>query len=154
MNKLTTKTSLETVILKPLTGFVHNKCKDDWKLNKDMPIAGNPELKLCEFMESGESFIKGDVLFERAEKIGNCAGQQHAEQLLAQEDSIPEEWQKYHLVFPGTKWRRSSYDLYVSCLTWKGNKWHLDWEWIGNQWYFPLVCNVFWFSHARFVRCR
>ena len=145
MNETDTETVL-TVILKSSadTELINNKYKDCFELIEDTPIEDNPELELIKFLEPSESYIKGDVMFDRAKRLGNRAGQQHLERLLAQHDSIPEEWRPYYLVAPGTKCRLSVGDLIVPCLYWRGGKWGLIWDWLGRQWR----------SNDRLVRCK
>ena len=128
-----TATSLPTVTLRVPVGLVNDKTKDGWKLLEDTPLLGEPELELAEFLKPGESRIKGDVMFERAVALGNRAGQQHAERLLSQQDSIPKEWRDFYLVFPGTKWQRSDGDLVVPYLYWHDDRWRLDWYWLDDD---------------------
>src|SRR3989344_1635035 len=71
-------------------------------------------IKIEPILKYGETSIDGKTILNRAKKIGNLAGQAHAERLLEQahaerlleqEKSIPEEWKGLTLVFAGTVWR-------------------------------------------------
>ena len=130
---------LPTVVLRPPAGLINDKRKYGWDLLEDTPIEGegSQELEFVEFLRDGEDYVKGDVMFERAVELGNRAGQQHAERLLAQQKSIPNELRKFHLVFPGTKWRDSGGHpgyLFVPCLNGSGYMWELSWYWLGDVW--------------------
>ena len=139
-----TKMPLPTVTLKSPIGFINDKRRDGWKLLENTPVDGNPELELVEFLKGDEWFVGGYMILEKTLKFGNRAGQQHAERLLSQQDSIPKEWREYHLVFPGTKWSNFNGDTCVPCLSWNRVEWFLDWIWLGSKWGFS----------GCFVRCK
>lgn len=126
------------------TGLANDRRAEGWELIEDTPLEGNPELELREFLEPGEAYVTGDVMFGRAEKLGNRAGQQHAEHLLALQRKIPVEWRHFYLVFPGTKWRSLGGFLNVPYLFWRGDEWCLYWDWLD----FGLP------SYSRLVRCK
>lgn len=131
---MNTTATLPTVQLKPPVGLVNDKREDGWELLEDTDVQGEPILELAEFLKKGETSVIGDVMFDRAVELDNRASQQHAERLLAQQDSIPEEWRKFYLVFPGTKWRHSGGGPLVPYLRWSGVKWYLGWRWLGYHW--------------------
>ncbi len=128
------KIALPTVKLTLPTGFQNDKTKEGWELLEDVPLTGDEELELAEFLREGENSVLGEVMFERAVKLGNRAGQRHAERLLSQANLIPKEWRDFYLVFPGTKWRDSDGFLVVPFLLWDGDKWSLYWLWLGHDW--------------------
>ena len=125
--------SIPTVTLMPLTGFVNDKSQDGWKLIEDTPIEGNPELELTELLKEGESPIQTNAVFDRTKNIDNLAGQQHAERLMAQLNTIPEEWRKFDLLFPGTKWHSFAGPLFIPWIEWHRQKWCLCW-FRSNKW--------------------
>lgn len=139
-------TTLPVVTLRPPSGLVNDRRKDGWELLEDAPVIGEPTLELAEFLRDGEEYVRGDVMFARAVELGNRAGQQHAERLLAQQGDIPEEWRQYYLPFTGTKWRDSDGDLFVPYLGWDsdGRRWLLDWGRLGFD----------WGRSVRLVRCK
>ena len=137
MSKITTK-NIPTVKLKSL----HNP--DSYKLVEDTPIEGNPELELVEFLKEGEASVEGDEMFERACKLGNRAGQQHAERLILQEDTIPKEWRSHYIVFTGTRRSDGGGHMYFPCLYWHEKRWRLNWSLVQYPW------NL----RVRLVRCK
>lgn len=143
-DKLMTEiTPLPTMQLKPFTGLINDKRSEGWELLEDVDVQGNPILELVEFLGKGENQVIGKSMFDRAVKIGNRAGQQHAERLLTQQHEIPEEWRKFYLVFPGTKWHYpSNVSPIVPVLTWDVDLWYL--------YLAPLVYR--WGSRNRLVR--
>ncbi len=116
-----------------------------WKLIENMEsLVGTLTLGLGEFLESGESWVGGEVMRERAKKHNWLLGEIHARALLEQQDKIPAEWRKFFLVFPGTLWRQPGVGLGVPCLGWSGDRWCLRWDGLEDVWN----------SYDRFVRLR
>lgn len=147
---MTEITTLPTVQLKSFTGLVNDKRSEGWELLEDTNLQGDPILELLEFLEDGETFVISDIMFDRAIKFGkNRAGQQHAERLLTQQHEIPEEWRKFDLVFPGTKWCHSSeVSQIVPVLIWDVNVWYRD----VNLWHLHFSSlDHLWSSRARLV---
>lgn len=69
--------------------------------------------------------------------MGSLAGQFHAERLLDQQQDTPADWRKFYLVFAGTVWRDSDDSdsgLYVPCLHWDDDGWHLRFRWLDDDW--------------------
>ena len=88
-----------------ITGFMpqYDKRAEGWKLVKSAKL-GKDRLIFKEFLEENESHIKGYELIKRAERMGNPAGQLHAENILKQTSLIPNEVEKFTLIFTGTIW--------------------------------------------------
>ena len=137
-------TTIPTVTLDSSSGLVKDWRKNGWELLEDTTIEENPELELVEFVEEGEVSVDGDEMLERACKIGNLAGQQHAERFLVKQDSIPEEWREFYPVFLGTRWRDDHGEFRVPYFDWGGGKWTLFWCYLNDQ----------WGSLYRLVRCK
>jgi hypothetical protein len=97
----------------------------------DVPFEGETELEIVKLLKDDEPAIDGEDMFKRAAKLGSCAGLQHAECLLAQQEFIPKEWRPHWLIFAGTKfsfrpnrWARF-YGMHVpSILLCRDNKWY------------------------------
>lgn len=111
---------------------------DGWEVKEDSisPI-GTLELKLAEFLEKGETSVKGEEILKRAKKKGFTLGLRHAKAILAKKDRISKEWRKYCFVFPGTVCLGSDGHRYAPYLFWYG-EWYLSWGglvnvWIGND---------------------
>ena len=129
-------TPQSTVVLKPLSEFRFDKRKDDWELVSNVPLEGEPTLSLAEFLEEEDGgYVKGDVMLQRSKEMGEDgnAGQLHAERLLEQQDTIPEDWRQHILVFAKTVWRNPDGDLYVPYLFWDDDKWYLLFYWLDND---------------------
>lgn len=135
---------MESVILKPQTDFRFDKRKNGWELIENVLLADNQENKLFlhSFLNEGENYVSGEKMLKRAKKMGDLAGQLHAERILTQADTIPDEWKKYFLLFPGTVWRGSDGDLRVPYLGWRGGEWCLLFGWLVSGFR----------SHCRLVR--
>ena len=99
-----------------------------WKILKDAktPI-GTLRLKLAEFLKRGESSVIGMEMLRRSDRYGFTLGLRHAKALLAKEDSIPKEWQKYSLVFLGTVGEGSIGGRFIPRLCWDRDHWSSDW---------------------------
>ena len=143
---MTTKTDTSVLALKivHLNAFIHDMAEDGWTLLEDVPLAlgENPQFDLAEFLKDGETLIGGEEMRRRAKDLKAHLGQQHAELLLAHQDQIPEDWQKFHPTFPGTVWQ-DGHGCNVMGLSWDGGRWYLDFR----------LFDV-WHSDDRLVRLR
>lgn len=112
--------------------------KDGWTLLEDVQDP-DPEtafangLESVPFLEYGEECIDDEKLVLRARgKLRANYGQRHAEYLLGHQEGIPEEFQKYYLVFTGTVWRAPDGCRRGAYLYWYGGHWHLDFFWFDH----------------------
>lgn len=119
----------------PHFSFAHDRRKDGWTLLED--VGFNPELtsaaslEPAPFLEKGEKYVNGEVMAVRAKTQGANFGQKHVEYLLEHQKDIPEEFEKFYLVFPGTKWRDPRDRRRVPVLYWHCDEWILDWSGLG-----------------------
>jgi hypothetical protein len=60
--------------------------------------------------------------------LGNHFGLRHAEALLAHQDALPKEWDRYVLLFPGTTIKDVNKCSMTACLKKEGNKWIICFE--------------------------
>ncbi|GEM_PF-2137483 len=129
--------NIVTITLDPAKPFIYDKTKDGWTLpDGDIQYeAGEVMFELTEFLKSSESWVKGTVMADRAKELGANPGQKHAEWLEEHQDRIPEEFRKFHLIFPGTLWRDARGDRSVPCLGWGGGRWCLYFFWLGGGWH-------------------
>lgn len=105
-----------TMVLKPTSGYdkKYDMKKEDWKLQENTEMGSDDlVLRLDSLLKEGESFVRGDIMLQRAKEIGSLAGHLHAQKLLGQQKDIPNEWRGLHLLFAGTVWCDSSERLYV-----------------------------------------
>lgn len=124
-------------LAKPKPVFKYDKTKDGWELIENVgfepPLTYIKKIELISFLKDGESYINSEVMVERAKnELHANLGQQHAEYLLEHQSEIPKEFQKYYLVFLGTKWRPGGYRC-VPYLEWDGGKWLLCFRWLDNS---------------------
>ncbi len=111
--------------------------KEGWTLTEKVSrkIASITDLKLVPILKKGETSINGEEMVRRARKELNAnLGQEDAEWLLEHQSEIPKEWRSYYLTFPGTVWRDSFGRRRVTFLHWRGQRWYLDFRWLGHGW--------------------
>lgn len=137
-----TATALPSVILKPPTGFVHDKRSENWELLEEGPQVqeGEPVLDFYGFLRDGETDVNGETVLARAlEMEGEETGQHHLERLLAQAASIPVELQKFCLVATGTKWRHPGGYVCVPYLRFFVDEWVLGFLCVGGGYWSGIV---------------
>ncbi len=125
---------MDKMVLSLPTDLIHDRRKAGWTPLEDVPLVGTPTLELAEFLKDGEDYVNGEVMLSRAKELGNMAGQRHAERMLTMASQIPESWQGFYLVFPGTVWQDTCGDRLVPCLRWYGDEWYLRWLWLDVDW--------------------
>ena len=91
-------------------------------------------LKFITFLESGESYITGETMRQRAVTLKGNIGLVDGQYLLDHQDEIPKEMRGKYIVFPGTLLRGSGDDLDVAYLSWLGFCWVLSFGWLGTDW--------------------
>jgi hypothetical protein len=136
-----------TAQLGSLQVFSRDMRKEGWKLIEDVGGLGEviiTDLEIISFLREGEKSVSGEVMRQRAVKLGANLGQRQAEYLLEHQDEIPREFRKYYLVFPGTLWRASDGSLVVPYLSWDDGRWYLRFHWLRGDWH----------SHDRLLRPR
>ncbi|MFA6493019.1 MAG: hypothetical protein WCV58_02710 [Patescibacteria group bacterium] len=101
-------------------------------LVENVAIEGTPILWLSSFIRRDEHKVTGHIMRRRAKKLGNCAGQLHAERMLLQQGSIPHEWRKFYLVFAGTVWHDSR-GFCIPYLYYDDNEWIIDLYWLDHD---------------------
>ena len=108
--------------------LAHDKTKDGWALVEDAvePASVSGEtIELTPFKADDEEDLYGEEVVERVLALDGMLGQRHAEYLLAHPDEIPEEFQRYSLIFPGTVWRSPEGNHQVPCANWRQGTWEL-----------------------------
>lgn len=135
----------ELIVASPVTSselvststFIYDKTKDGWKLVENVTEAMDfkiKDLQLVSFLKSGESYVNGEVMRQRAIEMKCNFGQQHAEYLISNQNEISKEFRKYTLVFSGTVWQCPYGCRYVPFLRWNGGQWILNFSWLGDYW--------------------
>ncbi len=106
----------------------HDKTKDGWELVEDAVepagVSGDT-IELATFKAEGEEDLYGEEVVDRVLALDGMLGQRHAEYLLAHQDEIPEDFQRYSLIFPGTIWRSPEGNHQVPCANWRQGSWEL-----------------------------
>lgn len=129
-----TEANVVSITVDPDAPLDCDKTNDGWKYLSDAKEpTGELTLELVEFLEQGETFISGQELVKRAKKRNALLGQRHAEALLRNQGVIPEEWRNYYLVFPGSVLQDPGSYRGVPCLAWRGDRWCLDFGWLGDD---------------------
>ena len=124
--------TLPTMVLQQSSSVLRfDQTRVGWTFVKDVVLEGERKLQLDTFLREGESYLVGHTMLERANQMGDCAGQLHAERMLEQQENIPVEWREFRLLFPGTVWRLPLGRLYVPYLYWHAGGWRLYWYWLG-----------------------
>ena len=107
----------------------HDKTKDGWVLVEDaaepLTVSGDT-FEVTPFKAEGEEDLFGDEVVERVLALDRMLGQRHAEYLMAHPAEIPEELQRYSLIFPGTIWRSPEGNHQVPCVNWRQGSWELS----------------------------
>ena len=106
----------------------HDKTKDGWELIEDavepLTVSGDT-IEVTPFKAEGEEDLFGEEVVERVLALEGMLGQRHAEYLMAHPGEIPEEFQRYSLIFPGTIWRSPEGNHQVPCVNWRQGSWEL-----------------------------
>ncbi len=88
------------------------------------------DMEMVSFLETGEDYVKGEVMRKRAVGLKANLGLADAKYLLDHQAEIPLEFQNKYIVFPGTVLRGSGGGLHVPCLGWDGDRWVLNFFWV------------------------
>ncbi|MEK7625268.1 MAG: hypothetical protein AAB467_02870 [Patescibacteria group bacterium] len=95
------------------------------------------KLKPRSFLTAADTkgWITGEEMRKRAPELGGNLGLSDAPRLLADGGkAIPVKFRGYYIPLPGTKLRDSGGRLCVPCLGWGGERWYLDFVWLGRGW--------------------
>lgn len=92
------------------------------------------KLKPRSFLKNGEDRISGGEMRKRAVKFKATLGLADGKRLLAEQDKIPAEFRGYYIPLPGTILRDSGGGHHVPCLCFDGDRWVLDFCWLGIDW--------------------
>ena len=104
-----------------------DKANDGWTLVRDdpeMPVVRGANIRGGAFAQGTEDLI-GEPMVELILGIEGLLGQRQAEYLMDHPDGIPEELQRYALVFPGTVWQSPDQNHQVPCLVNRGGAWEI-----------------------------
>ncbi len=103
----------------------HDKTSDGWNIVVDVPgpvALSADSVKLLALGEEGE-YLVGEDAVAKVEELDGLLGQRHAEYLLDHPDELPEEFQKFSLVFAGIMWVSPEGNHQVPCATWRNGSW-------------------------------
>ena len=104
-----------------------DKTADGWVLEEDVTEPTEVSAGTIETTDLGEGgdYLFGDEVSERVHTFDRLLGQVHCEYLVAHPDQIPEDYQKFMLVFAGTIWRSPDGNHQVPCATFRQGEWSL-----------------------------
>lgn len=109
--------------------------------NHEEPFAGKDvELELIEFCSAGESCVNGEEMLKRSLAKTFPAGNRTFERLATHPELVPEEWQKFVLIFPGTVLLDEYSNRHVQCLIFHVGQWYRNDYWLSS--YFNSCCRV------------
>lgn len=109
-DSLTNEEETYALTIDPLGEFLYDMREErGWELVQNIPLGTETiTYKLSKYLrEEKEDSIPGNVLRVRARRMWGCAGQRHAELILAFRRKIHRTLRQHCLVFPGTIWRES-----------------------------------------------
>ena len=104
-----------------------DKAEEGWTLVRDdpeTPIVRGADIRGGVFPEGSEDLI-GEPMVELILGIDGLLGQRQAEYLTEHPEGIPEDLQRYALVFPGTVWQSPDQNHQVPCLVNRGGSWEV-----------------------------
>lgn len=137
MNTLTMETQ-PTVALSCRTpqelippGFCN--CAGQYRLVDNISLREGDTLISVPFMEPKEGRIIGAEMEERSQGVNLLAGQLHAQQLLGQVETLPQEWWGCVHLFLGTNWRGQLECRPIACLGEYRGRWSLFFRWLGDS---------------------
>ena len=112
----------------PGAPFVNDKTAEGMELLEDVsePIRISAEtIGETQIFADGEPFVVGDDVIDRVRGMSPKLGQRHCEYLHAHPEMIPEEYNRYTLVFGGTLWRDQAGNHLAPCLHRSQGEWKI-----------------------------
>ena len=105
----------------------NDKTEDGWVLEENVTEPAEVSADTIETTDLGEGgdYLFGDEVSERVHTFDRLLGQVHCEYLVAHPDQIPEEYEKFMLVFAGTIWRSPDGNHQVPCASFRQGEWSL-----------------------------
>ena len=104
----------------------NDKSPEGWRLVKDVEEPAALAVAGIAFDAlSGADDLIGEPMVALIREMEGLLGQRHAEYVLDRSGDIPEEYQRYALVFPGTIWESPDGNHQVPCLTYRQGTWDM-----------------------------
>ncbi len=105
--------------------FKNDKTGDGWQMLSDVtePAKITAETMKLSVLDESDDFIIGEEAVARVEAFEGLLGQRHVEYLLDHPQEIPEEFQKFSLVFAGTVWLSTGGGHQVPCISYRKGTW-------------------------------
>ena len=110
----------------PNAPFANDKTAEGFELLEDVSepaLLGSENIGEMQIFGDDEPFAVGDDVVDRVRAMSPKLGQRHCEYLLANPEMIPEEYNRYTLVFGGTLWRDGAGNHLVPCLHRSRGEW-------------------------------
>jgi hypothetical protein len=108
--------------------FANDKTAEGMELLEDVSepaLIAAENLGEMQIFGDDEPFMVGDDVIDRVRSMSPKLGQRHCEYILAHPEMIPEEYNRYTLVFGGTLWRDQAGNHLVPCLHRSRGEWTL-----------------------------
>ena len=105
--------------------FKNDKTSEGWEMLSDVtePVSLSPDGMTLGTLGNPDDFIIGEEAVAGIEEVEGRLGQRHAEYLLDHPDEIPEDFQKFSLVFAGTVWLSTGGGHHVPCISYRQGTW-------------------------------
>ena len=84
--------------------------------------------------KDGETYVKSDIMVERAVEMNANLGKDDGQHLLDHQDEIPVAL-RGKVVFVFTDWRHPGVPGRVYCVYWSGSRWVEGWSWFDSDFY-------------------
>ena len=112
----------------PGAPFANDKTAEGMELLEDVSepaLIAAENIGEVQIFADDEPFVVGDDVIDRVRSMSPKLGQRHCEYLLAHPEMIPEDYNRYTLVFGGTLWRDQAGNHLVPCLHRSQGEWKL-----------------------------
>ncbi|MBI5221678.1 MAG: hypothetical protein HY979_02650 [Candidatus Magasanikbacteria bacterium] len=109
---------------------------DKWEVLEDVEPTADLDVSKLTFksvLQGDEDWVNGDTMRGRAVTFKGNYGLSDAPQFLAQQAKIPVDLRDKYILLPGTKLRGPCGLLRVPCFYWRGDRWVLNFFWLGND---------------------
>jgi len=99
-------------------------------IHYDFQVADIKDFCLHNLLKESEESIEGEMFLARADEIGNPAGEDELDWLLANQEQIPKEWQKRRIILTGYIMDTEFGWGLPYCLFFINGQWHRDHRWL------------------------
>lgn len=107
---------------------------EGWRISPDeVRPTGMIQITCTPITTGDDGSVESKGMMEQARALGSKLGESVAQALL--KSTIPPEWRKFVLVFPGTIWVDPNGNECICCLFWSGDHWFMELVPLTEEWY-------------------